>query len=85
MFTDSKYFTISSSSGRSGCYQLTVEPPATVPTPKRGAASLHVYMGCTAFGLTDMVLVSGGSLKTADFSGKMGVCIPASPLLNIRM
>ena len=72
MFTDSKYFTISSSSGRSGCYQLTVEPPATVPTPKRGAASLHVYMGCTAFGLTDMVLVSGGSLKNSRFFRKDG-------------
>ena len=67
MFTDSKYFTISSSSGRSGGYQLMVEPPATVPTPKRGVASLHVYMGCTAFGLTDMVLVSGGSLKSSRF------------------
>ena len=50
MFTDSKYFTISSSSGRIGHYELTVAPPSTVPTPKRGAASLHVYMGCTAFG-----------------------------------
>ena len=71
-FTNSKHFTISSSSGRSGCYQLTVEPPATVPTLKRGAASLHVYMGCTAFCLTDMVLVSGGSLKNSRFFRKDG-------------
>ena len=75
LYTDSNYFTISSSSGRSGCYQLMVdmEPPATVPTPKRGAASLHVYMGCTAFGLTDdMVLVLGGSLKNSRFFRKDG-------------
>ena len=40
-----------------------------MPTPKkRGAASIHVYMGCTTFGLIEMVLVSGGSLNTADIS-----------------
>ena len=72
MFTDSKYFTISSSSGRIGHYELTVTPPSTVPTPKRGAASLHVYMGCTVFGLTEMVLVSGGSLKNSKFFRKDG-------------
>ena len=85
MFTDSKYFTISSSSGRIGHYELTVAPPSTVPTPKRGAASLHVYMGCTVFGLTEMVLVSGGSLKNANSSEKMGVCFLACPRLNISM
>ena len=72
MFTDSKYFTISSSSGRIGHYELTVAPPPTVPTPKRGAASLHVYMGCTVFGLTEMVLVSGGSLKNSKIFRKDG-------------
>ncbi len=66
MFTDSKYFTISSSSsssGRIGHYELTVAPPSSVPTPKPGAASLYVYTDCAAFGLTEMVLVSGGSLN----------------------
>ena len=72
MFTDSKCFTTSSSSGRIGHYQLTMEPPSIVPSPKRGAASLHIYMGCTAFELTDMVLVSGGILKNSRFFRKDG-------------
>ena len=42
MFTDSKYFTISSSSGSIGHYQLTMEPHSIVPTLKRGAVLLHI-------------------------------------------
>ena len=68
MFTDPKYVTISSSSGRSGCYQLTVGATRNCAHPKarcRLAARLH---GCIAFGLTDMVMKSNGSPKTADFA-----------------
>jgi hypothetical protein len=60
MWTDSKYFTSNSSSGRIGHYTLTSAPPTTMPKPKRGA-SLHVYMGCTVFGLTELIIVTGGS------------------------
>jgi transposase len=71
MFTDSKYFTVSSCSRRIGHYQLISDTPSTVPTPKRGA-SLHVYMGCTAFGLTEMIFVSGGSIKNSEFRTAKG-------------
>ncbi len=39
-------------------------------------------MGCTAFGLTEMVLVSDGSLKCSRFLRKDG-SIPACPPLNL--
>lgn len=78
MFTDSKYFTADSSSRRVGHYRPVAAPPETVGKPKN-QASWHVYMGVTAFGVTKMVFVTGGSKRnTACFrhDGKLcrGVC-----------
>lgn len=41
-------------------------PPSLVPKAKWGA-SLHVYMGVTLFGLTEMIIVSGGSVKNRTY------------------
>ena len=43
-----------------GHYVLSSAPPSLLAVPKRGP-SLHVYMGVTMFGLTRLVVVSGGS------------------------
>ena len=82
MFTDSNYFIISSSSGRIVYYQLTMESPSTVPTPKRGAASLHTYMGCTAFGLTSGVGLGWQPAEQQISQKTMWVCTLVCPLLN---
>lgn len=71
MFTDSKYFTAVSNSNRVGHYRLMAAPPETVGKPKN-QASWHVYMGVTAFGVTKMVFVTGGSNKNTTCFGQDG-------------
>ena len=66
MFTDSKYFTISSSSRRIEHYQLTVEPPSNVPTPT-GFAAWAACHGLHRLWLDRDVLVFGGSVKNSRF------------------
>ena len=60
MWTDSKFFTLNTSCKNVGHYVLSSAPPSLLAVPKRGP-SLHVYMGVTMFGLTRLVVVSGGS------------------------
>lgn len=71
MFTDSKYFAAVSNSNRVGHYRLMAAPPETVGKPKN-QASWHVYMGVTAFGVTKMVFVTGGSNKNTTCFGHNG-------------
>ena len=77
MFTDSKYFVVHPASGRLGAWRHADEPAATVGIPKHNPA-VHVYMGMTPHGLTDVIVVSGGSTKSTytDSKGKLyrGVC-----------
>lgn len=71
MFTDSKYFKLTSDSGRVGHYTMSSAPPTTRELVKHSPA-LHVYMGVTIFGLTRMVVVTGGSTKNTDYYNKAG-------------
>lgn len=78
MFSDSKYFTLHSSSRREGQWQLSSAPRQAVGQPKH-SPSVHVYMGVTAFGATSLVPVSGGSRTNSTFldaKGKLyrGMC-----------
>lgn len=71
MFTDSKYFTLYSSSGEEGEWIQPSAQRRTKGMPKHGPA-VHVYMGVTAYGVTRMVAVTGGSIKNTKYSNSKG-------------
>jgi transposase len=77
MFTDSKYFVMHPARGRLGAWRHADEPAATIGMPKHNPA-VHVYMGLTPHGLTNVIVVSGGSKKStySDSKGRLyrGVC-----------
>ena len=89
MWTDSKFFTLNTSCKNVGHYVLSSAPPSLLAVPKRGP-SLHVYMGVTMFGLTRLVVVSGGStpnktyVKSIDKKTGRKNFIPACVPQNIR-
>ncbi len=68
MFTDSKYFQLDSHSRRHGTYG---KQPKMIEKPKFGP-SLHLYMGLTRYGMTELKVVSGGSTKNSTFIDKKG-------------
>lgn len=69
MFTDSKYFQLHSNSKRHGVYG---KQPAISETPKFGP-SLHIYMGVTRRGLTELKVVSGGSTKNKTYQNRNSI------------
>lgn len=76
MFTDSKYFTMYPVKGNMKVWTSADGQPA-VGIPKH-SPTLHVYMGVTYWGCTELVLVSGGSTKSVYKNDKdqlhRGVC-----------
>lgn len=68
MFTDSKYFQLQSNNKRHGVYG---SQPAVLEKPKFGP-SLHVYLGLTRRGLTELKVVSGGSTKNTAYWNRSG-------------
>jgi transposase len=69
MFTDSKYFRVTSNSRRVGHYRLTSKAPTTRDL-KKNPVAVHAYMGVTIFGVTTLKFVTGGSQKNTKFLGK---------------
>lgn len=71
MFTDSKYFTLHNSNSKEGQWvHLSAQRP-TKGKAKHGP-SVHMYMGVTAYGVTPLIAVTGGSIKNTKYSNKSG-------------
>lgn len=68
MFTDSKYFLLNNTSGRSKrYYEKGKRPQVAVAKHSRG---VHAYLGVTRFGATKVVFATGGGFQKSRFKPK---------------
>lgn len=67
MFTDSKIFTLHPSAATCSAQRWHVRGKRPTVAPARHSKGLHVYMGATAFGVTQLVFVTGGGTKASSY------------------
>ena len=80
MFTDSKIFTLNPSTATCSSHRWHAMGTRSVVAPARQSKGLHVYMGATSFGVTNLVFVTGGGTQVSAYrnpktgSPHKGVC-----------
>ena len=67
MFTDSKLFTLHPSAATCSAQRWHATGKRPTVAPARHSKGVHVYMGATAFGVTNLVFVTGGGTKLSPY------------------
>jgi len=68
MFTDSKIFTLNPSIATCSAQRWHAMGTRSSVAPARQSKGVHVYMGATSFGVTNLVFVTGGGTKVSAYS-----------------
>lgn len=68
MFTDSKLFSLNPSAATCSTRQWHPIGQRPLVSPARQSKKVHVYMGATAYGVTNLIFVTGGGTQVSAYS-----------------